>query len=340
MAKCLIALGSNLGDRRYYLDEAVRRLLSNDDSRFVARSRPVETHPIGGPKEQGRFLNEVLMIETQRTPESLLAQVQDVEHALGRVRQQWWGARTIDIDILTVDQVTLQTAALQIPHPRMVYRRFVLEPANEIAPGFVHPLTGWTLAQLLDNLNAPLNYLAITGPHAQHARDLATALTDRLKLRLLSDSRSAHLHPGGQALTTWLEFFDHRQELLTQLPRLQHGPFTVGDFWMNEVLAWSRTGLSNSELESFERRWNELASTVVQPKLLFYIVPSKPLRRDSAPIDGASAAGENRQLARFAVELDKMVGNPAPCPIVRLVADAPRNLEESIAAIRSMAGEC
>ena len=216
MSKCLIALGSNLGNRRYNLDEAVKQLRSYENIRFLARSRPIVTNPIGGPSGQGSFVNEVLVIDTNRTPESLLQCAQQIENSLGRVRSQRWGARTIDIDLLMFDQRIIHTPFLQIPHPRMMYRRFVLQPASEIAPEFEHPVIGWSLARLLENLNSPTNYLAFTGADILRTKQIARVLANRLDLQLMSDSQSATLHQAGQTLATWLEFLDHRHELIAR----------------------------------------------------------------------------------------------------------------------------
>ena len=147
---CLIALGSNLGDRRRTLDEAVARLARHPQLRVLATSPWIETAAVGGPPGQGDFLNGAILLETSLPPEAVLAILQEIEAALGRRREERWGPRSIDLDLLLYDQEVRQTPSLVLPHPRMTQRRFVLEPAAAIAASMVHPLTGWTLQQHLD----------------------------------------------------------------------------------------------------------------------------------------------------------------------------------------------
>ena len=336
MSKCLIALGSNLGNRQHNLDEAVKQLLGQENIHFLARSRPITTNPIGGPTGQDSFLNEVLMIETNRTPESLLECAQQVEHLLGRVRNQRWGARTIDIDLLMVDQMIVQSPFLQLPHPRMMYRRFVLQPASEVAPQLEHPIVGWSLAKLMDNLASPVNYLAFTGSDAQPTEQFACALAGQLNLDLLSDPRNATLHQAGQTLSTWLEFLDHRHELVASRCGNISEQFTVADFWTNEVLAACSMDLTAPELRIFQQRWNELKSKITQPKLLIYLTAPKSDPHAAKESSSPTPTRTMTRRARFTAELDKIVSKPAPCPVVRMHADDPRTLEELAAAIECL----
>lgn len=138
MSRAFLGLGSNLGDRREQLRAAVASLPG-----VTAVSDVYETDPVGGP-EQGRFLNIVVEIETDLDPRALLGLCHRIESAAGRVRDVRWGPRTLDVDILWVDGVTVDDADLQIPHPRMWERRFVLEPLAELAPDLLPD--GWEAA--------------------------------------------------------------------------------------------------------------------------------------------------------------------------------------------------
>ena len=152
MSVCLIALGSNLGDRRQTLDEAVARLARHPQLCVLATSPWIETAAVGGPPGQGDFLNGAVLLETSLPPEAVLTLLQEIETALGRRREEHWGPRSIDLDLLLYDQEVRRTPSLVLPHPRMTQRRFVLEPAAAIAASMVHPLTGWTVRQHLDSL--------------------------------------------------------------------------------------------------------------------------------------------------------------------------------------------
>jgi 2-amino-4-hydroxy-6-hydroxymethyldihydropteridine diphosphokinase len=131
-----IALGSNLGDRAGQLDRALERLGALPGTRLVARSRWHETEPMGGPAGQPRFLNGVVRLETDLGPRELLAALQRIELEAGRRRElePRHGPRPLDLDLLGYADLRLDEPALQLPHPRMEERLFVLEPLAEIAP--------------------------------------------------------------------------------------------------------------------------------------------------------------------------------------------------------------
>lgn len=128
MTRALLSLGSNLGDRRDHLLSAINSLPGP-----VLVSDVYETEPVGGP-DQDRYLNVVVQIDTDLRPRALLGVCHRLEAAAGRVRDIRWGPRTLDVDILWIDGVELDDDDLQIPHPRMWDRRFVLAPLSELAP--------------------------------------------------------------------------------------------------------------------------------------------------------------------------------------------------------------
>jgi len=137
MVICYIAVGSNLGDRAHYIKTALRKIRQIPQTRLLKVSSLIETLPEGGPAGQGPYLNGVFEIETELFPYHLLGALQKIEHELGRVRTCLNAPRPIDLDILTYGDAVIKEEALCIPHPRMLTRRFVLEPLEEISPGMV-----------------------------------------------------------------------------------------------------------------------------------------------------------------------------------------------------------
>lgn len=133
MKTAFLALGSNLGDRRSHLAEALQRLQSNDNVLVARVSSVYETSPVG-VVDQPDFLNLVAEIRTRLKPENLLAHALAVEALLGRVRRERWGPRTLDIDLLWFNGEIMTTPTLTLPHPRWAERAFVVVPLAEIAP--------------------------------------------------------------------------------------------------------------------------------------------------------------------------------------------------------------
>jgi len=148
-----IALGSNMGDRKAYLDAAVDRMLDFDGFRNIVESSYIETEPYGY-LEQGNFLNGCMALETLLTPYELLYYLQDLEDKAGRVRAERWGPRTLDLDIILYDDIIMSEEILRIPHEEMHLREFVLEPLCEIAPYVMHPAYHKTVAEILAGLKA------------------------------------------------------------------------------------------------------------------------------------------------------------------------------------------
>lgn len=143
-----LSLGSNVGDRLRNLEAALEQLAALD-LRIVRTSAAYETEPVEYTAQRW-FLNLVAEVATELFPMQLLMRIGRVERALGRVRTIPKGPRTIDIDILLFGRTVVRTAKLEVPHPRMGERRFVLAPLADLAPELRHPVTGKTVREMLD----------------------------------------------------------------------------------------------------------------------------------------------------------------------------------------------
>jgi 2-amino-4-hydroxy-6-hydroxymethyldihydropteridine diphosphokinase len=147
MERVWIGLGSNVGDRRAHLEGALDALRRHPSISVERVSSFIETEPVGGPT-QGPFLNGAAELRTMLKPAALLEVLLDVERRGGRLRQQRWGPRTIDLDILIWEGRVVSSPGLKIPHPRMAERAFVLGPLAQIAPELVHPVLGRRIREL------------------------------------------------------------------------------------------------------------------------------------------------------------------------------------------------
>lgn len=149
--KVYLALGSNMGDSRKYLEDAVDALKNNDKNKNVTVSKFLVTKPYGGV-EQDDFLNGAVVLQTLYSPQELLQELHRIEAAADRKREVHWGPRTLDLDILFYDRLVCEDENLIIPHVDLQNRDFVLIPMCELAPWLRHPVLGKTMRQLLDEL--------------------------------------------------------------------------------------------------------------------------------------------------------------------------------------------
>lgn len=148
MNKAYLLLGGNTGNRLQYLETAAQRL-EMDCGRMIKRSSIYET-AAWGKEDQPAFLNQVICLETGCTAPELLEKALKIEAGMGRIRQEKYAPRTIDIDILFFNNDTIALPGLTIPHPHIQNRRFVLQPMVELSPNKVHPVLKKTMKDLLE----------------------------------------------------------------------------------------------------------------------------------------------------------------------------------------------
>ncbi len=338
MATCLIALGANLGDRRQSLQQAVKKIEAHEKVASITVSSMLASEAVGGDSKQGEYLNAAALLETSLPPVRFLKLLQKVENELGRTRAQRWGPRTIDLDLLLYDDLVVQDPSLSVPHPRMAFRRFVLEPAAEIAPTMVHPTIGWTMEKLLNHLNSAAPYIAVaTAPGTGESKIVKKAAA----------GLGAIVLPGavkGQDLATFysdregvaLDF--EREQLENQARQFQQGlpehVERISDFWFDQTIAFARTWRSPEVVSQIEQRWRELRPSVLAPKLLAVRKPAILRQTDAKD----PSAGKHEQHAELHVAIRRQVAFSFEGPVLELDAGDPdwesRELQAAMLAMR------
>jgi 2-amino-4-hydroxy-6-hydroxymethyldihydropteridine diphosphokinase len=196
----LIGLGSNLGDRRAYLDRAVASLRATPGLSVIKVSSYHETAPAGGPSGQGAFLNAVVRLVSGLGPLDLLRRLHEIEADSGRVREVRWGERPLDLDLLAYGQLRMNGPDLILPHPRMAVRRFVLVPLAEVAPGFIDSESELSIAETLAILDRRPGFVALDLPPGTVRDDVFRRVVESLPAMGIAENDLAR-----GADTSWIE---------------------------------------------------------------------------------------------------------------------------------------
>jgi len=346
MPTCLIGLGSNQGDRQSTLEAAVAELRRRSGITVRSVSSWRETAPVGGPAEQGIFLNGALTAETSLSPHELLTCAQEIEHHLGRKRDTRWGPRTIDLDLLLYDDLVVSDPSLTLPHPRMAWRRFVLEPAAEVAGNMRHATTGWTVARLLEHLNTSVRYVALTGPIAAGKSRLADELVRTISARMLAEQpdwmrlQDFYANTTAYAWEIELEFLRQRADLLqVEHFRPSATVWTVSDFWFDQSTAFARVWLSPKQLSEYQKEFAKARQNVVRPRLV--VALDLPAEELLARVGQRGRTCEKpltlEQLDRIRREVLEQIQQPETGPVLRIAAENRETaLNEVLAAVRGM----
>lgn len=154
-----VALGSNIGDSQAILEAAIKTLVQTPGILLEARSSWYQTKAVG--PQQPDYLNGCVTLQVEMLPQQLLEALLGIEQQFGRVRQERWGPRTLDLDLLLYDDLIVDTPNLQIPHPRMRDRAFVLVPLAEIASDWVEPVSRCVIKELLKEVDCSDVHLLI-----------------------------------------------------------------------------------------------------------------------------------------------------------------------------------
>jgi len=347
MPACLIGLGSNLGNRGAILQQAIKRIERHRQMSLAGSSSWRQTAAIGGPADQPPFLNAAAVVKTSLPPASMLRELQKIESALGRRRGGRWEPRTIDLDLLLYEQEVRNTPTLVLPHPRMAWRRFVLEPAAEVAAAMVHPVIGWTMARLLEHLDTALPYVAITGAIGAGKTELAERLARRTSARLVAEDvdfarlERFYAAPASHAWATELEFVEQRARLLAadRAEWSDYRQLVISDFWFDQSPAFARVWLPAEQQEAYRREFERARQGVVEPKLIVLLdAPAEQLHRRvllrGRGCERKLSRGQLDQIRRSVVSRATMPGHG---PVLKLTdVDLQQALQEVLAAIKAM----
>ncbi len=294
-----LILGSNLGDRRAYLRAAQNRIAR--EAGTVLRESPVyETAPWGVSDQQQDYLNQVLEIRTALSPRELLTALHTIERKLGRKQEEKGRgkARTIDIDILAYDDWVMSESDLQIPHPRLHLRRFVLRPLLDLAPQWKHPVFGQTVEEMLQNCEddtevklrraekepqtnpLPYNFIAVEGNigvgKTTFCRLLERDLGARLILEQFADNPFLayfYEQPERYAFPVELFFMTERhKQLQEQVAQTRlFDRLVVADYLFVKTALFARNNLSEEEYRLFQRLFEVLNASFPDPDLVVYL---------------------------------------------------------------------
>ena len=244
---CLIAFGSNLGDS----DDCYRQINENlqSDQRFakVLASPAVTTKPIGGSNEQSNYRNGCFRASFTGSFEELFKIIFEIEEKFGRLRRKRWDARTVDLDLLLFDDVVNDSQSLKIPHPRMTFRRFVLEPAVTIAGDMVHPVSGLTIAEHLELLDQRPDRIVIA---TQEPAKLAEVVGKRI---------SQYESAGWQ-----IQLISNAAEILSDQEQIKLLVFSreLAKDFLAKIRPFKGATLDTSFLNDVESGWSELEAAI------------------------------------------------------------------------------
>ena len=281
-AHCLIGCGANEGARREQLNQAIDMLRFMPGVRLVDVSQFLETLPVGGPPGQSPYLNAACLIETTFKPAEVLDMLLAVENTLHRTRETRWGPRTIDLDLLLYDDYVVKTECLQVPHPRMTTRRFVLEPAAAIAADLKHPVAGCTIRELLENISERHLHVAVVGVPGSGAPEIADAVADVTLSRLIHAPAPLPLNAFGAPNREQTAVKEEPVDQLLLLSQKYAAPLlkanwpvdphgTVTDYWIESIRLAAQNNSTSDTNKQFENAFATISQETVVPNVILLL---------------------------------------------------------------------
>jgi 2-amino-4-hydroxy-6-hydroxymethyldihydropteridine diphosphokinase len=284
MTTAFIALGANLGDRQANIARAVDMLADSEGIAVGRLSRMIETSPLSDA-DQPDYIDAVVCVETELTASQLFGAMSSIEDALGRVRQQKWGPRTIDLDLLLCGDEIIRTPTLTVPHRSMHLRSFVLDGMCDLAGDVIHPVLKRSMNELAERLNGGNFFLSpdhpqlisVAGVIGVGKSTLARGLAEALGCQMLPEAYDTNpympeVYSGNTdvALDSELYFLDSRIEQLSK-KILPAGMAAVADYVLDKSLIYAASYLSRDELQVFEQRYRSALDGMAKPVVVVYL---------------------------------------------------------------------
>lgn len=333
MITAYIGLGSNLGNREDNLKSALRMLTEVADIEVVRVSELIETNPLA-QAEQPMYLNVVAEFRTTLSPDDLLKTLNNIETVLGRMRQEKWASRTIDLDILLYGSEVIDSPHLTVPHPQMHLRSFVLEGLATLNGDFEHPVIKESLNRLANRLNGcdfitnpelP-QLVSIAGIIGVGKTTLAKKLSTRLGCQMLPEPYDTNpfmpdVYAGKQelALDSQLYFLTARVEQLNNSV-LEKGQTYISDYVFDKEPIYSRQTLTPEQLTLYDKIYQSCNTKVVLPVLVIYLLDSpqnclERIHKRNLPYEQKI---ELQYLENLDAEYNQLFNDWTTCPVIRI----------------------
>jgi deoxyguanosine kinase len=279
-----IGLGSNLGDRKNYIEEALKRINETENVKLAGVSDIIETVALSS-NEQPKFLNAVAEVKTTLSATDLHKTLSSIENELGRSRRGHWWPRTIDLDLLLYGNEMLDSPDLTVPHPQMHLRRFVLDGLCQLNGNMFHPVIGVSFNELNERLNGrdfaldpdKPQLVSIAGNIGVGKTTLANKLVSLFGCEVLLEPYDENpfmpdVYAGKKdlALDSQLYFLTSRVKQLDQ-GKLQPGRICISDYIFDKEMIYARRLLDTQQLSLYEKIYPLFAAQVTSPALVIYM---------------------------------------------------------------------
>jgi deoxyguanosine kinase len=328
-----IGLGSNLGDRKNYIDEALKLINEAENVKLAGVSDIIETVALSS-NEQPKFLNAVAEVKTTLSAMDLHKTLSSIENELGRSRRGHWWPRTIDLDLLLYGKETVNSPDLSVPHPQMHLRRFVLDGLCQLNGNMLHPVMGVSFKELNERLNGrdfalepdKPQLVSIAGNIGVGKTTLANKLASCFGCEVLLEPYDENpfmpdVYAGKKelALDSQLYFLTSRVEQLGQ-NRLQAGRICISDYVFDKEMIYAKRLLDAQQLSLYEKIYPPFAAQVASPALVIYM--RDPAENCLVRIHDRNRPYEQRIELQFLQSLDSdyelLFEQWKSCPVIRI----------------------